>query len=136
MNSSFDRNKTLEQLENFDWGEPEPDSSFDPNCYHLRRKPLNELTLEELKVFIDRGIGLLYLIPLALEQLELNPLAEARYFAGDLLVSVLSIDVCFWASFREPWLAVEKIIDRIQTIDQTSYEQILPLAVSVKQAIG
>ena len=42
------------------------------------------------------SVGLEYLVPLALEQLQEDPFAEGAYFPGDLLVSVLGANGEFW----------------------------------------
>ena len=45
---------------------------------------------------IGQGISLAVLIPLALERLKRDPLAEGDYFPGDLLKNVLQVDASFW----------------------------------------
>lgn len=48
----FDRNKSLEQLEGQDWGEPTYDSHLVTECHRLRRVPLREFTTENLRIMI------------------------------------------------------------------------------------
>ena len=48
-------------------------------------------------MLIGQNIGLEYLIPLALERLADEPLAEGDYYPGDLWARVLRADSCFWA---------------------------------------
>jgi hypothetical protein len=73
-------------------------------CHRLRRVQLRLLTVENLRILIGQSIGLLFLIPLALEQLEKNPLAEGDFYPGDLLCAVLRVKADFWevhAQLRE-----------------------------------
>ena len=69
------RSKTLQELENSDWGAPNYDSYLVSSVHRLRRKPLVEFTIEDLRILIGQNVGLPYLLPLALERLEENPLA-------------------------------------------------------------
>jgi hypothetical protein len=96
MNTDFNRRQSLQQLEQSDWGEPTYRSSLVRTCHALRRKPLAEFTVEDLRIMIGQQISLPYLIPLALEHLEVEPLAEGSYYPGDLLSVVLKVDVAFW----------------------------------------
>jgi hypothetical protein len=47
---------------------------------------------------IGQSIGLTYLIPLALEKLQENILAEGNCYPGDLFKSVINIDSHFWVT--------------------------------------
>src|SRR6266513_2042283 len=96
MDTIFDRTKTLEQLENSDWSEPEYDSYLVTTMYRLRRKPLNEFTVEDLRIMIGQHIGLRYLIPFAIERLSEDPLVAGDFYRGDLLKNVLSVQPDFW----------------------------------------
>lgn len=92
----LDRNKSLEQLEGCDWGEPQYDSHLVIECHRLRRIPLREFTNENLRIMIGQKIGLEYLMPLTLERLEENPFAEGDCYPCDLLVNVLGCGARFW----------------------------------------
>ena len=90
------KQKTLENLEKSNWGEPTYDSYLVKTCHKLRRKPLEEFETEDLRIMIGQNIGLDYLIPLALETLKENILAEGHMYEGDLLNSVLTSEKEFW----------------------------------------
>jgi hypothetical protein len=92
----FDRNTTLQDLEQCDWGEPTFCSQLAVTIHRLRRKPLHEFTVEDLRTMIAQGIGLPFLVPLALERLEAAPLAKGDLFAGDLLRAVVGAGDRFW----------------------------------------
>lgn len=84
---------TLEQLENDDWGEPEFGSHLVTECHRLRRKPIDEFTVEEHRLMIGQNIGLAFLLPAALGHLNTDPLAAGDFYAGDLLRAVISCDM-------------------------------------------
>jgi hypothetical protein len=60
-------------------------------CHALRTKPIDELAVEDLRLMIQQQIGLQYLVPIALQNLRENPLAEGDLYPGDLLVAVLRV---------------------------------------------
>ncbi|MEL1246041.1 contact-dependent growth inhibition system immunity protein [Flavobacterium sp. DGU11] len=88
--------KTLDQLENTDWGEPTYSSYLVRTCHALRKKPLQDFTIEDLRIMIGQNISLEYLMPLAIPELEKNILAEGDFYPGDLLKAVLSAEGGFW----------------------------------------
>ena len=72
------------------------DSHLVTRTSKLRKVPLNEFTVEDLRIMIGQNIGLPYLIPLAIDRLKENVLAEGDLYPGDLLVAVTSIESDFW----------------------------------------
>lgn len=123
MSEPFDRSKTLQELEQDDWGEPNFDSHLVQTCHQLRRKPLNEFTLEDLRIMIGQGIGLLRLVPIALEKLESEPLAEASFYPGDLLRVVVRVNGPFWTRHPDWYRRIRKVVLRAQgllsSLDET-----------------
>ncbi len=97
---SFDRTKTLQELDERDWGEPTFPSYVVVNCHRLRRVPLQGFTTEDLRLTIGQTNifrdALPYLVPLALEQLEINPIASGNFYEGDLLENVGRVPDDFW----------------------------------------
>jgi hypothetical protein len=93
----IDRTKSLQELEHDDWGEPTFNSHLVTTCRRLRRKPLNDFSVEDLRIVIGQGIGLPFLIPIAMDRLEEEPLAQGDFYPGDLLAAVLRTDETFWA---------------------------------------
>jgi CDI immunity proteins len=63
----------------------------------LRRVPLRQFSVEDLRIMIGQSIGLPYLVPLALQHLPKNPLAERDFSPGDLPKSVVTADQTFWS---------------------------------------
>ncbi len=104
------KSKTLENLEKDFWGEPTYDSHLVKTCHRLRQKLLQEFDTEDLRIMIGQNIGLKYLIPMALETLKDNVLAEGDLYEGDLLKSVLTSDKDFWENEKDNFEDLEKLI--------------------------
>ncbi|MEU9741169.1 contact-dependent growth inhibition system immunity protein [Micromonospora chersina] len=49
-------------------------------CTELRRKPLAEFTVEDLRIMLGQEVGVLALLPLAVQVLLREPLAEGDYY--------------------------------------------------------
>ncbi|HUE15278.1 MAG TPA: contact-dependent growth inhibition system immunity protein [Planctomycetaceae bacterium] len=96
MKTDFDRRKSLQELEQDDWGKPEYSSHLVQTCHRLRHVPLEDFATEDLRIMIGQQFSLPFLVPLALEKLEENPLVEGDYYPGDLLKVVLRVPEEFW----------------------------------------
>jgi hypothetical protein len=107
----YDKTKSLQELEHKDWGEPNFDSHLVQECHRLRRIPLKDFTTEDLRIMIGQNIGLDHLIPLAIEKLKQNPLAEGNFYPGDLLVNVLRADSNFWLKHSDIKMETAQIVD-------------------------
>ncbi|MGJ3561833.1 contact-dependent growth inhibition system immunity protein [Streptomyces sp. INA 01156] len=59
-------------------------------AHALRRKPIGELTVEDMRLLIRQNVSLAHLLPLALEVLRLDPMAEGHMYEGDLPAAVLT----------------------------------------------
>src|SRR3954462_2045905 len=93
--------QSLEELEHADWGEPKYDSYLVTTIHRLRRVPLRQFSVEDLRIMIGQNIGLQYLVPLAIEHLRRDPLAQGDFYPGDLLKMVLTADAMFWQNHPE-----------------------------------
>jgi hypothetical protein len=105
------RYKSLEHLEKKKWGESADDSYLAQRCFQLSKIPLNDFTVEDLRIMIGQEFGLNYLIPLAIEKLSENILAEGDYYPGDLLKSAISIDSKFWLDNKHSYIQLKEIIE-------------------------
>ncbi|MEC7783420.1 MAG: contact-dependent growth inhibition system immunity protein [Bacteroidota bacterium] len=90
------RKKSLENLEKDYLGESNFESHLVKTCHQLRQKPLKEFNIEDLRIMIGQNIGLKFLVPLALENLKQDMLAQGDYDEGDLLKSILTSEKEFW----------------------------------------
>ena len=114
---------TLEQLESDVWPAPEYSSSLVRKCHQLRKKPLAEFEVEDLRIMLGQQIGEKHLVPLALERLSENILAEGDFYEGDLLNSVLRLPASFWKANFPMLLELKGLLhanrDVLETFDTT-----------------
>lgn len=89
---------SLQELEESDWGKPEPGTThMVRRCHSLRRKPLDQLTNDELRLALGQEIGIPYILDLAFQRLESNPLLEGGCFPGDILSNLIRARNEVWA---------------------------------------
>ena len=92
----------------------EDESYLISTCNKLMSKPLKDYNVENLRIMIGQDIGLQFLIPIAIEILNKNILAEGDYYEGDLLKSVLTSDEEYWKSNYENWISIINIYNQNQ----------------------
>jgi hypothetical protein len=109
MNSDW-KSSTLEQLENDNWGEPNYGSYLVTRTHELRRVPLKNFTVEDLRIMIGQNFSLKYLLPLAIEELEKDLFAEGDFYPGDLLQHVLNINPNYWTTNKEHYSKINELI--------------------------
>jgi len=112
----IDRRKTLEELEGSNWGDPDGGTSLVQKCHQLRRVPLQELTPSDLRFLITQQIGLLWLVPLALEILNADPLIDAGYYTGDLLCAVVDVPEAYWTRQVDMAEGLHRIVDQVREL--------------------
>ena len=118
--------KTLEQLEDEVWEEIDYPTNLVKTVSLLRKKVLRDFSVEDLRIVIGQSFSLPYLIPLAIEKLNQNILAEGDYYEGDLLKSVLDSDKSFWAANKDYWQIVKESYVKNERILQSDdfYKQL------------
>ncbi|MGA0559421.1 contact-dependent growth inhibition system immunity protein [Larkinella sp. VNQ87] len=102
--------QTLETLEEQRWEEPDFADNRQQKIQALRQTPLTQFSIEDIRFLIENRVSLPYLIPLALEKLNKNPFCEGDYYPGDLLQSVLNVDLSFWLTNRSLWQYIHQLI--------------------------
>jgi hypothetical protein len=105
--------KTLEQLEKDIWENPIGETFLITRCCELRKKKLEDFTVENLRIMIGQEIGLQYLILLAIEKLQQNPMAKGDFYEGDLLRNVLRINTDYWNENKECWQKMNEIVKNV-----------------------
>jgi len=90
--------------------DPNPATRLVRRCEELLQIPLNQYSIEDLRIMIGQAFGLEYLIPLAIEELKKDLFAEGDFFPGDLLSNVLKIDPNFWKENRDLQGHINKLI--------------------------
>jgi hypothetical protein len=99
--SEIDKSLNLEQLTGEVWPAPQFDSHLVLTCNSLRKIPLRDFTIEDYRIMIGQSFDLEVLLPLAVDVLKSNPLAEGDYYPGDLLSSVLTITPEYWVQHQQ-----------------------------------
>jgi hypothetical protein len=107
---------TLTQLEEHDWGPPTYDSHLVTTIHALRYKPIGQFTVEDLRISLGQKMSVEILLPLALEQLELDPLVSGDFFEGDLLRNVVQCE--------EQWPCDAETLERIRMILRRAIEEL------------
>ncbi|NEA66455.1 contact-dependent growth inhibition system immunity protein [Streptomyces sp. SID12488] len=96
------RERSLEALERDHWPDPPAGATrLVVSAHALRRRPIGELTVEDLRLLIRQDVGLPYLLPMAVKVLRDNPMAEGDMYAGDLLSAVITRSPAAWAGSAE-----------------------------------
>lgn len=105
------RQKSIENLEKDNWGDPSiEDGYLVRRTMELRRVPLDEFQIEDLRIMIGQEFGLFYLLPLAFEVLQKDLFAEGDFYPGDLLNMTLQIKHAFWAKHQSYWRQLDSLI--------------------------
>lgn len=80
----------------------------------LRRKAIGELTVEDLRLLIRQDVGVTHVLPVALEVLRDDPMAEGDMYEGDLLAAVLSMNPEVWSESPELGRALHLIVSELR----------------------
>jgi hypothetical protein len=107
---------TLQDLEHDDWGEPTYDSYLVRTVHALRRKPIADFEIEDLRIMIGQSVGLSHLIPLALPKLESDPFVAGHFYPGDLLGVVMAIDAEYWRNHSSEATRMGRVVDRARAL--------------------
>ena len=103
--------KSIAELEGVEW--PPLKGGAPPSalrCHALRKKPISQLEVADLRLLIGQDVGLPFSVPLALDILERDPLIEAEHYRGDLLAAVLRAAPQFYGERPEVRSRVEKLL--------------------------
>jgi CDI immunity proteins len=105
--------KSLEQLEQDYWGDPTYDSYVVKTCHSMRKKPLSEVSVEELRLVIGQGFSLDYLMPVVIKLLKQDILTEGDLYEGDLLANAISERTFnYWTKNKPNWDIVASLIQQ------------------------
>ncbi|WP_405977692.1 contact-dependent growth inhibition system immunity protein [Streptomyces sp. NBC_00158] len=94
--------RTLDELDPPRWAAPTGDATHLVRKVHaLRRVPLGQLQPADLRTLISQRVGLPYALPLAVRLLLDEPLLDAYFYEGDLLLAVVDAPASAWATLPE-----------------------------------
>jgi contact-dependent growth inhibition (CDI) system CdiI-like immunity protein len=104
--------QSLEEIEGAVWGDPPAGATrLTATVHELRRRPVDQLGIEDLRVLVAQQVGLDVVVPIALARLEENPLAEGDFYPGDLLVAVLRVAQTYWRSHPDEAARLRSVAD-------------------------
>ena len=105
------RFKSIESLEKVSYGDPKTaPTSLVESCMELVKKPVGKLNVEDLRLLLGQQIAPFFLVPLALEHLTENIFVSGDLYDGDLLHSVVRLDITFWRENKHLWHEVNNLI--------------------------
>jgi hypothetical protein len=118
--------KTIRQLQRIDLNTKSWDSGLIKGIYKYIDLPIKVLDIEGLRLLIGQNIGLEYLIPLAIDKLQENILAEGDLYAGDLLKNVLDCNRQIWVQHNDYYkIVVDLYLENISVFESDNiYKQI------------
>ncbi|MGC9498525.1 contact-dependent growth inhibition system immunity protein [Streptomyces sp. WG7] len=95
--------RTLDELDPPRWTPPAADATRLVRTVHeLRRVALGELSPADLRILVSQQVALPHVLPLAVRLLIEEPLLDAYFYAGDLLLATVDAPASAWALLPEP----------------------------------
>ena len=94
--------RTLDELDPPRWAAPAADATHLVHKVHeLRRLALRELRPADLHMLITQRVALPHVLPLAVRVLLQDPLLDAHFYEGDLLLAAVAAPASAWALFPD-----------------------------------
>ena len=108
--------KTMTQLLEIVWTKDniptEDDSNVVRRHYSVTLKKLKDFSNEDVRFCLSQEIGLTYVVPLAIEILREDILAEGHMYPGDIVSNLLNVDAEYWDLHVNHALEVQGILSR------------------------
>jgi hypothetical protein len=90
--------RTLDELDPPRWGPPDADATNLIRKVHgLRHIPLGDLSPADLRMLVSQQVALPYVLPLAVRLLVEDPLLDASFYEGDLLLAAVRAPSSAWS---------------------------------------
>jgi hypothetical protein len=128
--------KNLTQLEGVDWGAARSESYIARACHELRYKPLREMVAEDLRILVNQGIGLSFLMPLVIDLLDKDPLVQGMHYPGDLLCAALRAGDDFYTRYPQYRHELLKAVDAASLMLEMEAASDRPFSKTSQAAIG
>ncbi|MFB7178079.1 contact-dependent growth inhibition system immunity protein [Streptomyces sp. NPDC056257] len=94
--------RTLDELDGPAWPPAPPDATGLVTKVHaLRRRPLSGLSPADLRTLVTQQVSLPYVLPLAVALLLEDPMLDAYFYEGDLLLAVGGLPASAWTLFPD-----------------------------------
>lgn len=88
------------------------------------QKPLQELQINELRLLISQNLALEYIVPVGINVLLSQPMADGGNYKGDLLSTCLRIKPEFWGANKALFDTFRHWISKIRTTEKDLNAQI------------
>ncbi len=79
-------------------------------CNEALDLPLKDLNWKQIRMLIGQDIGLVYLMPWAIDCLKKRPLCCVEFYPGDLMVACLQIKREYWADNLGQWHELSSVL--------------------------
>ncbi|MFF7776161.1 contact-dependent growth inhibition system immunity protein [Streptomyces tanashiensis] len=94
--------RTLDEVDPPHWSPPASDATgLVRRVHELRRVPLGELAPADVRTLVSQHVALPYVLPLAVRLLLDEPLLDAYFYEGDLLLAVVNVPASAWDLFPD-----------------------------------
>ncbi|MFF4084165.1 contact-dependent growth inhibition system immunity protein [Streptomyces sp. NPDC001777] len=118
MDHRLHLDRTLDELDPPRWAPPAADSTrLIRKVHELRRVPLRALVPADLRTLISQQVALPYVLPLAVRLLIEEPLLDAYFYEGDLLLATVNAPAAAWTLLPEVGI---RLRDVIETLPETA----------------
>ncbi|MFD7965816.1 contact-dependent growth inhibition system immunity protein [Streptomyces zaomyceticus] len=102
MDQLLHLDRTLDELDPPHWAAPAADATgLVRKVHELRRVPLGALEPADLRTLISQQVALLYVLPLAVRLLLEEPLLDAYFYEGDLMLATVNAPASAWTLFPD-----------------------------------
>jgi hypothetical protein len=97
--------------------------------------PLKNLSAEDCRLLRGQNIGAPFVVPIALQFLEDDPLEAGTMFPGALLHNVLQLKAPFWEEHPELAWEVQQILFEVEAV-RKSIEDLAPQTQQFQQILN
>ena len=103
--------RTLDELDPPSWPSPAADATpLVRRVHELRRVPLSGLAPADLRMLLTQRVGLPYVLPLAVRLLLEQPLLDAYFYEGDLLLAAVGAPTSAWTMLPDLAARLRRVI--------------------------
>ncbi len=110
---------TLNALMGWAADKPPFETSLIEKCAIALATPIDDLSIEQLRLLISQKFGAEHSLDRAADILEANPMASGDLFEGDLLRACMRLPKEVWEQFPEAWMRIHQTF---QTVEETAHE--------------
>ncbi|WP_299538217.1 contact-dependent growth inhibition system immunity protein [uncultured Streptomyces sp.] len=106
--------RSLDELDTPRWDPPGDGATTLVRRVHaLRQVPLRELGPGDLRMLVSQAVALPFVLPLAVRLLVEDPLLDATFYAGDLLLATTRLPASAWEAVPELAAGLREAIARL-----------------------